>query len=228
MRAPERRRASAMVAAAEGAALARIEAEPLGRRDARLLALRRDLIGDAVTARCPCAACGAEVEARFGIGDLLAADGQAEAAPSEIAGAGVTVRLQRLTAGALADLAASHGHAGEAVLRRAIVDASVAGCEDAAGEAVPVPEALMPKIAEALALLDPLSAISFALECPDCRANFEMDFDPPGFVWAEVSARAKQTMGEVDRLARAYGWSEDAILALAPARRQAYLEMVGP
>jgi hypothetical protein len=33
-------------------------------------------------------------------------------------------------------------------------------------------------------------------------------------------------MGEVDALARAYGWPEQAILQLSPARRARYLEMV--
>ena len=41
-------------------------------------------------------------------------------------------------------------------------------------------------------------------------------------------AWALRTLAEVHRLASAYGWREQDILALSPARRQLYLGMVGP
>ena len=77
-----------------------------------------------------------------------------------------------------------------------------------------------------MAQADPLAEVLVALQCPECGAAFDADLDPSGFVWEVLEARAAQTLREVDELARAYGWTEDVILGLAPARRTAYLEIV--
>jgi hypothetical protein len=50
--------------------------------------------------------------------------------------------------------------------------------------------------------------------------------DPPSFLWREVEARAACLLDEIDRLARAYGWSERDILGLGDARRAAYLDRI--
>jgi hypothetical protein len=46
------------------------------------------------------------------------------------------------------------------------------------------------------------------------------------FVWEEIEACAARLLDDVHVLARAYGWSERAILALPEMRRAAYLERV--
>jgi hypothetical protein len=51
--------------------------------------------------------------------------------------------------------------------------------------------------------------------------------DPAEFLWAAAEAQARRLLLEVDALARAYGWREPDVLALPPARRRAYLELVG-
>jgi hypothetical protein len=45
------------------------------------------------------------------------------------------------------------------------------------------------------------------------------------FLAVEVAGLAKQQLLEVAILARAYGWSEAAILAMPPARRRVYREL---
>jgi hypothetical protein len=42
----------------------------------------------------------------------------------------------------------------------------------------------------------------------------------------KIDMLARRLLREVDALARVYGWSEAAILALPATRRQAYLEIV--
>jgi hypothetical protein len=42
----------------------------------------------------------------------------------------------------------------------------------------------------------------------------------------DVDAHARKLVGEVDALARVYGWTEPQILALSPQRRATYLAMV--
>ena len=61
--------------------------------------------------------------------------------------------------------------------------------------------------------------------CPACGAAYVADLDVAGFVWAELRASAQRLLGEVDTLARAYGWTEPDVLALGERRRAAYLEL---
>jgi hypothetical protein len=51
--------------------------------------------------------------------------------------------------------------------------------------------------------------------------------DPLSFLWHELEQWARQTLAAVHRLAGAYGWREQDILALSAKRRQIYLEMIG-
>ena len=51
--------------------------------------------------------------------------------------------------------------------------------------------------------------------------------DVVGFFWREIQSAARRVVLEVDALARAYGWSEAAILGMSSARRNLYLELVG-
>lgn len=64
------------------------------------------------------------------------------------------------------------------------------------------------------------------LTCDSCAGRAEIDFDIAGFFWREVATAAHRLLAEIHRLASAYGWSEGSILAMSPARRCAYLEML--
>ncbi len=64
------------------------------------------------------------------------------------------------------------------------------------------------------------------LACPGCGAGFVADLDVAAFIWAEFDLAAKRVLGDVDALARAYGWTEPDVLALGDTRRAAYLRLV--
>ncbi len=83
------------------------------------------------------------------------------------------------------------------------------------------------RAADALRQSDPALGFALAMRCPDCGADFEQPFDPSAFCWAEIEEWALQLVTEVTRLAAAFGWSERAILAMAPGRRALYLAEVG-
>ena len=68
--------------------------------------------------------------------------------------------------------------------------------------------------------------VQLALACPQCRHEWSAPFDIATFFWSELKARAETLIREVHELAAAYGWPENEILNLSPARRAAYLEMV--
>ncbi len=84
----------------------------------------------------------------------------------------------------------------------------------------------MQAIEDISAQADPLAEIRLHFDCPACSASFDENLDLGDFVWAEIESQAKQVLREVHLLARAYGWSESEILALSPARRSTYLEIV--
>jgi hypothetical protein len=77
-----------------------------------------------------------------------------------------------------------------------------------------------------MADVDPMAHVEMRLTCPECRAEWMVPFDIASYLWAEVSDRAMRLLRDVNTLARAFGWSEADILALAPRRRQLYLELV--
>ena len=81
--------------------------------------------------------------------------------------------------------------------------------------------------AEALDAADPAMDVIFDISCPDCGHVTERVFDAGTLIWTDVQLLSEARLTEVALLARAFGWSEAETLALAPARRARYLEMVG-
>ncbi len=84
----------------------------------------------------------------------------------------------------------------------------------------------MEAIERSMAQADPLAEILLQFDCPSCGESFEESLDLPTFFWAELEGSAKRLLLDVHTLASAYGWGESEILALGPARRDFYLELV--
>jgi hypothetical protein len=81
----------------------------------------------------------------------------------------------------------------------------------------------------ALARLDAIheaAEVSFSLACPACALRQVIQFDIASYLWAETHHAARNLLDEVHELAWAYGWAENAILAMGARRRAAYLERV--
>ena len=66
---------------------------------------------------------------------------------------------------------------------------------------------------------DPALALTFAMTCPECGAAFDQLFDPAAYLWAEIDDMSRDLLGQVILLARSFGWSEAAILAMPRAPR---------
>lgn len=71
---------------------------------------------------------------------------------------------------------------------------------------------------------DPGTALRTTVTCPSCTVAADVDLDLEAAVLGLLAQEKHRLMADVDRLARAYHWSEAAILALSPARRRLYLE----
>lgn len=195
----------------------------VGGREAALARLHGDLFGSAMAGLAACPHCGETVEVSLPVAALMGDP----SAPAEFEVVDGEWRLRARTLSA-ADLAAisriaDHSEAEQMLLRRALVSIERNG--EAADQA-DVPEAVGDLVIQGLAALDPLAEISLNLTCPSCESAFERAFDPPSFVWAKLDHWASRMLREVHVLARHYGWSEQAILSMSPARRAAYLEVI--
>lgn len=201
----------------------------LGARNAALLELRSRLFGQAQRLRCNCPHCG--VVSEFSVDcealsrTLLPAAEARHPQRLELAGWRIEFRLPEA-----ADLrAASSRSLDEYSFVQAMLQRCVSRCEHE-GQARP-PQELPAPVAQALSqrmeALEPGASVSFELSCPECRLPWAAAMDVGNVLWSELQTRAERLLLDVDALARAYGWSEEQVLALSPTRRAAYLQLVG-
>ncbi len=198
---------------------------PMGRRDARLLALREQAFGEEITAVAACPSCHEPLEAQFRIANIrLPVKEHPDAANLLVGEYAVEYRLPHSLD--LLALQESPGAAPELrrrLLERCILHASHRG-EPAAPE--DVPEEVTQALERAMAEADPQAEVELSLECGSCGHKWPELFDIESFLWNELEAWAARTLHEVHQLAAVYGWNEREILALSPMRRNIYLNLI--
>ncbi len=211
-------------AAQPGASRGALAALPVGERDVRLLRLRAATLGPSLAAFTACPACGERLETAFDTTPLLDAPPADEG--HEAQGGGVRMRFRLPDSRDLA-AAARGGSVGRA--RRTLAERCVLEAVRDDGAAVApseLPEEAAAALSEAMGRAAPAADVTLALSCPACGHGWEAGLDVASVLWAEVAARARALLREVHTLAAAYHWGEAEILAMSPARRRAYLQMV--
>jgi hypothetical protein len=192
---------------------------PLGRRNRVLVELRRTCFGPSLTGWTACEGCSEKLEFHVDASAIVAGD-----APSADARVHCRGRVLRLPTSR--DLASIVGVNDAALAAIRLVERCTVSTGDEPGKARSPTAEEIDAIGEVLAATDPLAEIQLHFDCPGCGASFDRALDVEDFVWAEVEGRAKRLLRDVHALASAYGWSEDEILSLSPARRAFYREMV--
>ena len=194
--------------------------DSLGRRNQRLIGLRRALCGPQpieVIARC---GCGTENEITLPSEAIETAPVPAPHQRTTVAIGGRTVTARLPT---MADLnaIASLGDSAEAKA------ALLARCLDSANDDDPIdPDRLLAVLAERFEAMDPVADLRMSVRCVGCDAPLSVVVDLASFVSRDIGRQVVTLMGEVDCLARAYGWAEADILALPLPRRRRYVAMV--
>lgn len=184
---------------------------PLTERDRLLLALRRVTFGGRMHAVTACPDCAAELEVE------LNAERLAEALPDpaneilEVDGRRLTLRA--LTCRDVAAATQVPEADAPAVLRQ-----RVTGLSD-------LSDALATEVDARLEAREAEGELRFTLTCTECDADWTEFLDVGDYLWREVDMAARRLMSEVAEIAAAFGWTEQEILALSPARRRAYLEL---
>ena len=195
-----------------------LEADTLGARNRRLLEMHAALSDAPLKARLRCASCATDNEFAVPAAAIRACPAPDAAVRVRIGARGSrqTFRLPLMT-----DIhAASSGPAHEALAR------IVARCRVGPGEGGPIGGSALARLAKRFEALDPAAAIAVDLECAECRAGLRASVDIAEFVAASVDLIVEDLYRQIDAIARAYGWSERAILALPPARRGTYAAMI--
>jgi len=215
----------------------------IGQRDGSLLILLERLFGGSVRTTASCPKCGVRLESDFDVQDIRS-DAAVLPAPDETLHAqhrGYDVAYRLPTSDdvlqVIAEAAAPRCGKTDRGARpdRDFDSASrlLARCvsrvrrDDDELDAASLPDDVIAAVAADMARNDPDADVRIALECPACSTTWETRFDIVSYFWGELDDWAQRLLADVHTLARAYGWSERAILALSPARRGIYLDMVG-
>jgi hypothetical protein len=189
---------------------------PLGRRNRALAQLHCAVFGGMLRGWARCSTCGEQLEFDFDSQKLIEA-------PADHEERLVSVGDWQFRLPTSRDVAAASAEASESAATLRLLS----NCW--AGEAPPHAswnDDDVRRIEESMAEADPLAEIRLHFDCPACSAAFDESLDLSSFVWAEIDSRAHAILTEIHELAAAYGWSESAIMALSPARRGAYIELV--
>jgi len=188
---------------------------PMGAAVASLLARHRAWFGPALLGVADCPDCGTQLDVGCDVDTLLDADAPEPGVHAlDPHAGGVRFRLPTL-----ADLDAVATEVDEEEAARLLLDRCLI---DAADDA-----SLRERVAARMAELDPLADAELELQCEACGGRFTRALDVGAFLWREIEARVLHLLGQVHALARAYGWREADILAMSPARRQVYLDLIG-
>jgi hypothetical protein len=208
---PDAARVAALVAQVWGADTA--AADTLGLRNQRCLALHQALCGGRIEAQVTCPDCAAANEAELPVEDLLALPAPPAAVTVETESGPTRFGLPRMAE--LAALAGGGAEAAGALAARLALD----------GPNGPLSPGAIASAAAAWEAADPAGAIALGVTCVGCGRAMTATVDPPVFVARDFDRLADRLMGEVDTIARAYGWTEAEILALPRERRQRYLAL---
>jgi hypothetical protein len=207
-----------------------------GARQAALLELFAANFGERLDGVAACPGCATEVELTVPVAELVAGMPSPEPVePLDVDGVRVRWRLPGAADLAVSARCADPAEGAVLLLERiAVADPSCAATEGAtsrdagvgAGDGLVMTQPVRAALAQRVAAADPFADITFGLACPECPMSWESPLDVGEFVWAGLRSAARRLLGEVDELARAYGWSETWILGLSQQRRDSYLGLV--
>ena len=191
-------------------------------RDARVLDLRMALFGEQFDGIADCPRCTQSLEFHLHGRALRASRPDIDREFTTAGGLRFRLPSSRDLAAAFAEEAESEEEESRGtrqLLQRCCLNATTATSWDAV------------LCDEAEAGMDRLTSdagLQLRLRCDACGTEWETPLDICSWLWTEVDRRAQTLLHEVHRLALAYGWEEQSILAMSPTRRAAYLELCTP
>lgn len=222
---PAQRALTLLARAEAGVPLEQLTQCSIGERDRHLLALRAQTFGPHLASIATCPGCGQQLEFTAHAGDLQAPAATAAARPLAFSWEAfeVAYRLPNSLDLAKLDPALDGETNRQILLQGCVLAAQRAGAPVGAAE---LPAELLETIALRLAEAGAEADVQLALSCPQCQHAWQAPLDIVSYFWSEIHAWALRLLQEVHLIASTYGWSEAAVVALSPRRRQAYLELI--
>jgi hypothetical protein len=213
---------------------------PIGQRDGCLLGLQEVLFGPELSTTTRCPRCGERLESTFTTGEVGAKAAVAPVAPEaprRLCEMDYVVDYRLPTSEDLLEIAAARSDteaASRELLRRCVLGVRAGAVTHDGGRAdgegtidpLALPAPIMARLGEQMSHDDPGAEVRLALSCPACGEAWRVAFDIVGYLLGELDDWAHRVLVDVHTLAGAYGWGEGQILALSPARRQLYVDMV--
>jgi hypothetical protein len=191
----------------------------IAERNMLLLQLRAITFGPVLNGYATCSACAAPLEFALPVDSLLACVQQLPEASREWSEDAQTFHLRPVNSNALlAALSAPDAERAEELLLSCCL--TISGSHQARSEFSAA------GVREKFEQVNAAAEIVCTLDCPACAKRETVDLDIVRFLWTEVRRAALGLLGEIHELACAYGWSEKAIVAMSPSRRNAYKEML--
>jgi len=198
-----------------------LAALPLAERNALLLRLRAITFGRRMEGFAVCPECGAQLEFALTTEDV---EGALHAAEEEAwLEQDTEMRMRPVNT---RDLAAAMNAGNEAEARALLLARTVTPQEMESFAEEPIQSAECSDWLARFERINASSEIRCVLTCAACGRRPVLDLDIARFLWREVAVAARRLLAEIHRLARAYGWSEQAIMAMSATRRARYLEML--
>ena len=216
----------------------RLASLEIGKRDALLFTLRERLFGTSLSGVVLCPKCQQRIELNCQVSDLRVEPVMLDAVDQDKAVMTITMEGYRVEFRApnSADMSSIEADIPPSEAQRwllarcirSVVRTGKRSVKRKAGVDIDqLPPSVTEAITEQMAQADPQADTQLALTCPDCRHAWCVTFDIVTYLMKEIHRLVQRILEEVHILARAYGWRESDILAMAPTRRRAYLELLG-
>ena len=196
----------------------------IGQRDLFLLRIREHLFGSQLVNTATCPECNERIEWENKVADFMMQTKAAESFEMQEENYFIQFRLPNSLDIAAVIYAGDTERAQHTLLARCLLNAEYSGEPCTVDQ---LSEPILLKLMQRIEETDPMAEIRIQLTCPECSHSWEVLFDIVDFLWTEINDWAEGMLRTVHQLAVGYGWSEQAILALNPVRRQLYLGMLG-
>lgn len=201
---------------------AQVGALPVGDREALLLHLQRLSFGDGMDIVLKCPHCDGRMDVSLSVSDLLLPPYEAVEPWRQVVCDGVELALRAPTGADQAAVAVvaevDLDGAAEALLRR---------CIGRMPEGFELTPQRVEVLSGVLQEIDPQADLLLDFGCPDCGRPGQAALSAADYLMRQVTARQEALLREIHHLALHYHWSEAEILAVEPARRKAYLKLLG-
>nr|WP_314445266.1 hypothetical protein [uncultured Sphingomonas sp.] len=188
-----------------------VQADTIGRRNQRMLALHAQYCGGGVEACAACDRCATTMEFDLPAESILTLPASTDAAVEH---GGARFRLPRV-----ADLEDLGGPADASLPVRIAHRCKLEG-------EVSINEAFAETLGAKFDAADPAANIRLTLNCAGCENQVAVAVDVAPLVIPPLLRVARGLLHDIDRIASSYGWSEDEILALPPERRKQYVALI--